>query len=64
MEIMLLLAVFVGGCVVMGIMIGRALFPSPDYSAMARSMREIRDWERKNTPDEPSSLRVFKDTFK
>ena len=37
---------------------------SDGYSQMARSMREIRDWEREHTPDEPSALRIFKDTFK
>ena len=32
--------------------------------AFARRAREIRDWERKHAPDQPSrALRPFRDTF-
>lgn len=34
------------------------------YDNFARSMRAMRDWERKNFPGEPSTaLRPFKDVF-
>jgi hypothetical protein len=64
MEVVLVIGFFVISCVVVGCVIGSLLFPRTDYSGMARSMRQIRDWERENTPDQPSSLRHFKDTFK